>query len=131
MNLTPEQWISAATAIGAVVLGGGGLAALLGVFVTRKLGIKTSENEANRDMNSTWDAIVENLQSQIDTQTKNFTDQIKELHAEVASLKTGHRELEEALGRKERLILKAIAHINRLEALILPNDPPKRPEGLE
>lgn len=126
--MTTEQLL---IAILTLVFGGGGLASILTVFVTRKLGIKTHENEANRDMNSTWDAIVENLQGQIDTQTKNFTDQIKELHSEIATLKTGYRELEALLGLKERIILKAIAFINRLEALIPEDKRPVRPTELE
>jgi hypothetical protein len=114
-----------------VVFGGGGLAGIFGVFVTRKLGIKTHENEANRDMNTTWDAIVENLQGQIDQQSTLFTNQIKELHAEISTLKTGYRELEALLGLKERIILKAIAFINKLEALIPEEKRPARPTELE
>jgi hypothetical protein len=131
--MTNEQIIQMATAIGATILGTGGIAAILGVFVTRKLGIKTTENEANRDMNTTWDAIVENLQSQIDTQTTNFTNQIKELHSEINILKAGYREVEALLAQKERLVLKGIAHINKLEAQVvrLGGEPPERPEGLE
>jgi hypothetical protein len=131
--MSPEQLIQLGAVIGAALLGGGGIAAVLGVFVTRKLGIKTTENEAKRDMNTTWDAIVENLQSQIDTQTTNFTNQIKELHGEINTLKTNYREIEALLAIKERLVLKGIAHINRLEAQVvrLGGEPPERPEGLE
>lgn len=128
--MTPEQWIIAVLGI---VFGSGGIAALFGVFVTRKLGIKTHENEANRDMNTTWDAIVENLQTQIDTNTKQFTEQLKELHGEINLLKSGHKDLEERLSVKERLVLKAIAFINRCEAKILKlgGEIDPRPEGLE
>lgn len=131
--MTTEQIVQIAIAAIAALLGGGGIAALFGVLVTRKLGIRTTENEAKRDMNNTWDAIVENLQNQINTQSANFTEQIKELHREIGELKTGYREIETQLGIKERLVLKAISHINRLEAIIisLGGKPASRPEGLE
>jgi hypothetical protein len=129
--LTGEQILQVCGLIGGVVFGGGGIAALYGVYVTRKLGIKTGENEANRDLNSTWDAIVDNLQGQINTQSANFTEQMKVLHQEVSSLKARLTEQENALGAKERLLLKAILHIGRLELLVPPNPVPPRPEGLE
>jgi hypothetical protein len=129
--LTGEQILQVAGLIAGVVFGGGGAAALYGVYVTRKLGIKTGENEANRDLNNTWDAIVENLQGQINTQSASFTEQVKELHHEVNGLKTRLSEYEEKLGVKERLLLRAILHIGRLELLVPPNPVPPRPEGLE
>jgi hypothetical protein len=118
--MTGEQILTFTGIAAGVIFGGGGLAALLGVFVTRKLGIKTSENEANRDLNHTWDAIVENLQSQITA-----------LHNEVVELRKGQGEVNAALSVKERLLLKAILHIGRLELLVPPNTVPPRPEGLE
>lgn len=118
--MTGEQILQFTGIAAGVIFGGGGLAALLGVFVTRKLGIKTSENEANRDLNSTWDAIVENLQSQITA-----------LVGEVSELRKGQNEMTAALSVKERLLLKAILHIGRLELLVPPNPVPPRPEGLE
>ena len=129
--MTSEQILQYIGLAAGVIFGGGGIAALLGVFVTRKLGIKTGENEANRDLNSTWDAIVENLQGQINTQSASFTEQLKALHAELKEVKTRQGELENTLGIKERLLLKAILHIGRLELLIPPNPVPDRPEGLE
>lgn len=129
--MTNEQILQWVLAVAGVLFGGGGIAALAGVFVTRKLGVKTSENEANRDLNSTWDAIVENLQGQINTQSANFTEQVKLLYGEIQSLKNRQSELEDKLGAKERLVLKAIAHIIRLEAMIPPKPVPNRPEGLE
>lgn len=129
--MTGEQILQFAGIAAGVIFGGGGLAALLGVFVTRKLGIKTGENEANRDLNSTWDAIVENLQSQINTQSANFTEQVKLLHVEITELKKGQADMSAALNIKERLLLKAILHIGRLELLVPPNTVPPRPEGLE
>jgi hypothetical protein len=129
--MTGEQILQFTGIAAGVIFGGGGLAALLGVFVTRKLGIKTGENEANRDLNSTWDAIVENLQLQINTQSANFTEQLKLLNGEIGELKKGQAEMSAALNVKERLLLKAILHIGRLELLVPPNPVPPRPEGLE
>jgi predicted nuclease with TOPRIM domain len=118
-------------AVAGLIFGGGGIAAIYGVVVTRKLGIKTGENEANRDLNSTWDAIVENLQGQINTQTANFTEQVKGLHAEITGLKNRQTVLEDTLNMKERLLLKAIAHMYKLEMLIPDEQIPARPEGLD
>lgn len=129
--MTNEQILQWVLAIAGVIFGGGGIAAIAGVFVTRKLGVKTSENEANRDLNSTWDSIVENLQGQIDTQSASFTTQVQLLYGKISSLEARQGELEDKLGAKERLVLKAIAHIIRLEALVPPKPVPQRPEGLE
>lgn len=118
--MTGEQIIQFAGVAAGVIFGGGGLAALLGVFVTRKLGIKTSENEANRDINHTWDAIVENLQGQINA-----------LVAEVGELRRGQGDLANQLSVKERLLLRAILHIGKLELLVPVNKRIPRPEGLE
>ena len=129
--MTGEQLLQLGGIAAGVIFGGGGLAALIGVFVTRKLGIKTGENEANRDLNSTWDAIVENLQGQINSQSAAFTAQVEALYKELREVKTRQGELENTLGVKERLLLKAILHIGRLELLVPPNPVPQRPEGLE
>ena len=129
--MTNEQILQWVLAVAGLVFGGGGIAALAGVFVTRKLGVKTSENEANRDLNNTWDAIVDNLQGQINTQSASFTEQVKLLYGEIQGLKARQGELEDKLGAKERMLLKAIAHIIRLEALVPPKPVPQRPEGLE
>lgn len=117
-----EQWLPPTLTVIGLISGGGGLAAILGVIVTRKLGIKANQNEANRDLNTTWDAIVENLQAQL---TAQGTD--------IKALKDKTEDLEARLGVKERLVLKAIAYINRLEAQIikLGGEIPVRPEGLE
>lgn len=129
--MTGEQILQFTGIAAGVIFGGGGLAALLGVFVTRKLGIKTTENEANRDINHTWDAIVENLQGQINTQSEAFTNQLREVHAELKDVKNRLTEQEEKLGVKERLLLKAILHIGKLELLVPPAKQLPRPEGLE
>lgn len=102
------------------LLGGGGIWAGVVALSNRKIGIKTTENEANKNIATTWDSIVENLQGQL-----TF------LAGEVAELKKGQRELQEQLGAKERLLLRAIAHIGILELLIPENMRIKRPEGLE
>lgn len=112
-------------------LGGGGFAAAITGWVARSNAKTTATNEAKRDVSSAWDAIVENLQLQINTQTTNFTQQLTALHTEVSSLKIRQGELEERLGYKERLVLKAIAHIGKLEAHIPQEKIIPRPEGLE
>ena len=119
--------------ISGVLFGGGGIAALYGVYVTRKLGLKTNQNEANRDLNTTWDSIVENLQSQINSQSAAFKDELTRLNNEMKEMKQRQIDLENNLNIKERIILKAIAHIIRLEALIehLGGKPYNRPEGLD
>lgn len=131
--MTIEQWLPPVLTIAGVVFGGGGLAALYGVFVTRKLGIKTNQNEANRDLNTTWDSIVENLQSQINSQSASFKEELVRLNGEMKEMKKRQTELEDNLSIKERIILRAIAHIYRLEAMILTlgGKPINRPEGLE
>lgn len=102
------------------LLGGGGIWAGVTALSNRKIGIKTTENEANKNINTTWDTIVDGLQNQL-----NF------LSGEIQELKKGQKELELQLGAKERLLLKAIGHIIRLELLVPPNPVPPRPEGLE
>lgn len=128
-----EQWLPPVLTIAGILFGGGGLAALYGVFVTRKLGIKTNQNEANRDLNTTWDSIVENLQGQINSQSENFKAELIRLNGEMKDMKQRQIDLENNLNIKERVILKAIAHMIRLDALIeqLGGTPLKRPEGLE
>jgi CHASE3 domain sensor protein len=128
-----EQWLPPVLSVAGVLFGGGGLAALYGVYVNRKLGIKTNQNEANRDLNTTWDSIVENLQAQINSQTENFRNELSRVNEELKEMKKRQGELEEAVNAKERMILRAIAHIIILEALIvaLGGTKPPRPEGLE
>ena len=131
--MTIEQWLPPVLAISGVIFGGGGLAALYGVYVTRKLGLKTNQNEANRDLNTTWDSIVENLQTQINSQSAAFKEELVRVNEKVRQMEARQTELESSLNAKERLILKAIAHIYRLEAMImtLGGKPIDRPEGLE
>lgn len=131
--MTVEQWLPPVLAVAGVVFGGGGIAALYGVYVTRKLGLKTNQNEANRDLNTTWDSIVENLQSQINSQSAAFKEELIRVNEKVLKMEARQTELEHTLNIKERVILKAISHIIRLEALIehLGGTPHPRPEGLE
>lgn len=131
--MTVEQWLPPVLAVAGVVFGGGGIAALYGVYVTRKLGLKTNQNEANRDLNTTWDSIVENLQSQINSQSAAFKEELIRVNEKVLRMEARQTELEHTLNIKERVILKAISHIIRLEALIehLGGTPHPRPEGLE
>lgn len=128
-----EQWLPPVLTISGILFGGGGLAAIYGVYVTRKLGLKTNQNEANRDLNTTWDSIVENLQNQINSQSESFKQELIRLNEEMKQMKQRQVDLENNLNIKERVILKAIAHIIRLEALIehLGGKPHPRPEGLE
>lgn len=128
-----EQWLPPLLTVVGTICGGGGLAALYGVVVTRKLGIKTNQNEANRDLNTTWDSIVENLQAQINSQSAAFKEELTRVHEKVRQMEARQTELESSLSLKERIILKAIAHIYRLEAQILTlgGKPHDRPEGLE
>lgn len=115
-----EQILLWVAGIIGTLLGGGGIWAGVTALSNRKIGIKTTENEANKNISTTWDSIVENLQSQL-----NY------LSGEISELKRGQKELQEQLGAKERLLLKAIGHIIRLELLVPPNPVPPRPEGLE
>lgn len=121
--MTPEQIAQIGQIVGwlAAALGtGGGIWAGVTALSNRKIGLKTTENEANKNINTTWDSIVDGLQNQL-----TF------LAGEVKALKEGQEELTKQLGIKERLLLKAIGHIIRLELLIPPNPVPPRPEGLE
>jgi hypothetical protein len=115
------------------LFGAGGIAAVVGHLVTRKIGLKTNENEANKVINTTWEAIVNDLQDQIQAGRTEFTTQLTHLTQKVHALESGHRELEERLGVKERLVLKAIAHMNKQDVVIerLGGTPHPRPEGLE
>lgn len=128
-----EQWLPPVLTVSGILFGGGGLAAIYGVYVTRKLGLKTNQNEANRDLNTTWDSIVENLQNQINSQSAAFKDELLRVHEKVRQMEARQTELESSLSLKERIILKAIAHIYRLEAQILSlgGKAHERPEGLE
>jgi len=121
--VTPEQIAQIGQVVGwlAAALGtGGGIWAGVTALSNRKIGLKTTENEANKNINTTWDSIVEGLQTQL-----TF------LAGKIEKLEAGQEELKAQLGAKERLLLRAIAHIGILELLIPEHMRIKRPEGLE
>jgi hypothetical protein len=115
-----EQTVLLLGALSALLFGGGGIWAGVTVFSNRKIGLRTTENEANKTINTTWDSIVENLQGQL-----TF------LAGKIEKLEEGQEQLKAQLGAKERLLLRAIAHIGILELLIPEHMRIKRPEGLE
>lgn len=114
-----------------ILLGGGTLGVIIKAAVNRRVGLSITSNEKARDTNTAWDSIVENLQQQITLQSNNFTTQVAFLTGEIAGLKKKQEDLEQRLNLKDRLLLKAIAHIGILEALVPPKPVPARPEGLE
>jgi len=114
-----------------ILLGGGTIGVIIKAAVNRRIGINVTANEKARDTNTAWDSIVENLQAQITLQANNFTNQVAFLTNEIAGLKKKQEDLEQRLNLKDRLLLKAIAHIGILEALVPPKPVPARPEGLE
>lgn len=129
--MTTEQiltWVGGAMAL---VFGGGGIWAGVTAFANRKIGIRTTEIEATRDMNTTWDSIVENLQKQITEQSTNFKSELERISVEMKEMRLEQAELKAGINSRDRLILKAIAHIIRLEALVPPKPVPDRPDGLE
>lgn len=129
--MNSDELLKTITVVGVTVFGGGGLAALLTVFVNRKLGIKTNETEASKVINTTWEAIVDDLQTQIKDGRTEFTHQLTMLGEKLGRLEERVEKQNQELHFKDRLLLKAIAHITRLEALAPPELIPKRPEGLE
>lgn len=129
--MTTEQiltWVGGAMAL---VFGGGGIWAGVTAFANRKIGIRTTENEAARDMNTTWDSIVENLQKQITDSEASFKSELERFRGELRELRQEQAELKAGINSRDRLILKAIAHIIKLEAIAAPKPLPDRPEGLE
>lgn len=128
--MTLEQFLNIAGLIGAALLGGGGLAALIVALSNRKIGLKTTENEANKTINVTWESIVDDLQGQIKDGRAEFTQQLTALHEKVDKLQARLLERDAELYLKDRLLLAAIGHIGRLE-LLIPPPVPERPEGLK
>lgn len=129
--MTTEQILTWVGGFVAVVFGGGGIWAGVTAFANRNIGIRTTENEATRDMNSTWDSIVENLQKQINDQATSFKNELERIAGEMREMRVEQAELKAGINSRDRLILKAIAHIIKLEALAFPKQIPDRPEGLE
>lgn len=128
--MTTEQNLQLVLAIVGGLFGAGGIAALVGHLVTRKLGLKTNENEANKVINTTWEAIVDDLQAQIKDGRDEFTKQLTNVYGKLEKLEERVQKQDEELHLKDRLLLAAIRHIGALEALI-PPPAPERPKGLE
>jgi pyruvate/2-oxoglutarate dehydrogenase complex dihydrolipoamide dehydrogenase (E3) component len=128
--MTFEQWVAVGGVASAILFGGGGIVALVTALSNRKVGVKTTENEANKTINITWEAIVDDLQTQIKDGREEFKQQLTNLNTKVDRLQTSLEERDQMLHAKDRLLLIAIGHIGKLELLIPPNPVPDRPEGL-
>lgn len=129
--LTAEQILTWGAGIIATLLGGGGIWAGVTALSNRKIGLKTTENEANKTINTTWEAIVDDLQGQIAAGRSEFKEQLIALNQKVDKLSASLEERDKQIYAKDRLILLAIGHIGRLELLVPPNPVPERPEGLK
>lgn len=126
-----EQILTWVAGIAAALLGGGGIAALIVAFANRKIGLRTTENDANKTINTTWEAIVADLQTQIVAGRDEFAKQLTFINAKVDKLQASLEERDRQLHAKDRLLLVAIGHIGKLELLVPPNPVPDRPEGLQ
>lgn len=126
-----EQIVQLCLQIGSLVLGGGVLGIWIKAAYDSRSAKQVSKNEAARDVSTAWDQIVESLQLQITTQTANFTEQMTFVTGEVKELKSKVENLQTELTLRDRIILKAIAHIGILEALVPPKPVPQRPEELQ
>lgn len=126
-----EQILTWVAGIFAAILGGGGIAALIVAFANRKIGLRTTENDANKTINTTWEAIVADLQGQIVAGREEFARQLTAINAKVDRLSESLEERNQQLHAKDRLLLVAIGHIGKLELLVPPNPVPDRPEGLK
>lgn len=128
--MTAEQILTWGAGILAALLGGGGIAALIVAFANRKIGLRTTENDANKTINTTWEAIVADLQTQIKDGREEFKQQLTAVYDKLGKLEERVQKQDEELHSKDRLLLTAIGHIGRLELLVPPNPVPPRPEGL-
>lgn len=128
--MTPEQILTWGAGVVAVLLGGGGIAALIVAFANRKIGLKTTENDANKTINTTWEAIVDDLQGQIAAGRAEFKEQLTALNQKVDRLSASLEDRDKVIHAKDRMLLIAIGHIGKLELLVPPNPVPERPEGL-
>lgn len=129
--MSAEQIIQWAVSIGATLLTGGGIWAGVTALSNRKIGLKTTEIEANKLINTTWEAMVDDLQTQIKDGRTEFGQQLTALNNKVDRLETRLQEKDAELRVKDRLLLIAIGHIGRLELMIPPKPVPDRPEGLQ
>lgn len=128
--MTPEQILTWVAGLAAALLGGGGIAALIVAFANRRIGLRTTENDANKTINTTWEAIVADLQGQIVAGREEFARQLTAINNKVDKLQESLEERDRELHAKDRLLLVAIGHIGKLELLVPPNPIPDRPEGL-
>lgn len=128
--MTAEQILTWGSGILALLLGGGGIWAGVTAFSNRKIGLKTTENEANKTINTTWEAIVDDLQQQILDGREEFKQQLILITGKVTVLEERVRLQAEEIYGKDRLLLTAIGHIGKLE-LLVPPPVPERPEGLK
>lgn len=126
-----EQIITLCFQVGGLILGGGVVGVIVKAWIDNIIAKRTSANEAARDTTTAWGEIVESLQLQITTQTNNFTEQMTHVTSEVKVLKEKVESLQTELTLRDRIILKAIAHIGILEALVPPKPIPPRPEELQ
>jgi len=126
-----EQIIVLCFQIGGLILGGGVVGVIVKAWIDNIIAKRTSKNEAARDTTTAWGEIVESLQLQITTQTNNFTEQMTFVTGEVKVLKEKVETLQTELTLRDRIILKAIAHIGLLESLVPPKPVPQRPEELQ
>lgn len=129
--MTAEQILPWVSGVLVTLLGGGGVWAGVTAFANRKIGLRTTENEANKTINTTWEAIVDDLQGQIAAGREETKAQLSALNAKVDKLSASLEERDRQLHAKDRLLLVAIGHIGRLELLVPPNPVPDRPEGLK
>lgn len=126
-----EQIVIVCLQVLGILLGGGVLGVWIKAIYDTRTAKYSSKNEAARDVNNAWDTIVDSLQQQITTQTANFTEQMQFVTGEVKELKTKVEKLQTELTLRDRIILKAIAHIGILEALVPPKPVPERPKELQ
>lgn len=129
--VSAEQILLWGAGILATLLGGGGIWAGVTALSNRKIGLKTTEIEANKTINTTWEAIVDDLQGQIAAGRAEFKEQLAFLNQKVDRMQAGMEERDRQLFAKDRLLLVAIGHIGKLELLVPPNPVPDRPEGLQ
>lgn len=129
--MSAEQILLWGAGVLATLLGGGGIWAGVTALSNRKIGLKTTEIEANKLIHTTWEAMVDDLQVQIKDGRTEFSQQLTALNEKVDRLESRLREQDAELRVKDRLLLIAIGHIGRLELLVPPNPVPNRPEGLQ
>lgn len=129
--MTPDEITRLLVAVVVALFGGGGIWAGVTALSNRRIGIKTTENDANKTINTTWEAIVDDLQGQIVAGRADTDNQLSVLRNQLAKLEERLQKQDAELLFERRLVLKAVGHITRLEVLIPPELVPPRPQGLE